>query len=134
MQRLNVAPETNAIQVTPVNALPPADARADEHVNTFALQWFAQMRAGKIDRTHLSTDYNAHLTNEAATAMSEYLRRYEFGADPVGVHSMRRRMSGDQAFYLTKILFPRGHAASLLFGFNTAGKITGVTLMSMAGD
>jgi hypothetical protein len=131
MQRLNVTPGKIAVQV---KALPDADARTDEHVNTFALQWFAQMRTGQIDRSHLSAEYNAHLSDEAVAVMSEYLGRYEFGAEPVGAHIMRRRTSGDQAFYLTKILFPRGDAASLLFGFDTSGKITGVSLMSMAGD
>jgi hypothetical protein len=128
-----MTPAKNSIQVTPVNALPTEDARTDEHVNTFALQWFAQMRVGQIDRTHLSVDYNVHLTDEAIAAMSEYLCRYEFGAEPVGVHVMRRRTGLDQAFYLMKILFPRGDAAGLLFGFDTSGKITGVSLMSMAG-
>lgn len=134
MQQPNVTPAQTPIQVTQVRALPDADARTDEHVNTFALQWFAQMRVGQIDRTHLSTEYNAHLTDEAVAAMSAYLSRYEFGAEPVGVHIMRRSTGGDQTFYLTKILFPRGDAASLLFGFDASGKITGVSLMSMAGD
>ena len=134
MQQVNLASRKHAAPVTLVSALPTADVRADEHVNTFALQWFAQMRAGQIDRSHLSADYNAHLTNDAVQGMSDYLSAYEFGAEPTGAHIMRRRTSGDQAFYLMKILFPRGDAASFLFGFDTAGKITGVTLMSMAGD
>jgi hypothetical protein len=33
-----------------------------------------------------------------------------------------------------KLIFPRGDAASLLFGFDTEGKITGVVAMSLAGD
>jgi hypothetical protein len=33
-----------------------------------------------------------------------------------------------------KLTFPRGDAASRLFGFNAEGKITGIALMSMAGD
>jgi hypothetical protein len=32
------------------------------------------------------------------------------------------------------LLFPRGDAASLLLGFNAERKITGVNLMSTAGD
>jgi hypothetical protein len=59
---------------------------------------------------------------------------YEFGVSPVGVDVLRRHVTPSQTFYLTKILFPRGDAASLLFGFNQAGRITGVSLMSMAGD
>jgi len=134
MQRMNIAAREQATEVTPVSALPTADARTDEHVNTFALQWFAQMRAGQIDRSHLSAEYDAHLSDEGVQAMFDYLRAHDFGADPIGAHIMRRRTSGDQAFYLMKLLFPRGDAASLLFGFDSAGKITGVSLMSMAGD
>jgi hypothetical protein len=33
-----------------------------------------------------------------------------------------------------KIHFPRGDAASFLMGFDTEGRITGITLMSMPGD
>jgi len=33
-----------------------------------------------------------------------------------------------------KLVFPRGDAASLLFGFDVEGKITGVGIMSMTGD
>ncbi len=42
--------------------------------------------------------------------------------------------SHDQTFHVVKIAFPRGDAASLMLGFNARGKITGITLMSMAGD
>jgi hypothetical protein len=44
------------------------------------------------------------------------------------------RTIGEQTFYLVKLHFPRGDAASLLFGFNAEGKITGIGIMSMAGD
>jgi hypothetical protein len=47
---------------------------------------------------------------------------------------VRSRTIGDQTFHLVKFLFPRGDSASLLFGFDTAGKITGITVTSMAGD
>jgi hypothetical protein len=33
-----------------------------------------------------------------------------------------------------KLVFPRGDAASLLFGFDAEGEITGTTVMSLAGD
>jgi hypothetical protein len=47
---------------------------------------------------------------------------------------LRTRTIGEQTFYDVKLTFPRGDAASLLFGFNVEGKITGIALMSMAGD
>jgi len=33
-----------------------------------------------------------------------------------------------------KFIFPRGDAASLLFGFDAEGKITGIGVEGMAGD
>jgi hypothetical protein len=66
--------------------------------------------------------------------MSRHLASYEFGASPIGVHVPRRHATRRQIFYPTKILFPRGDVASLLFGCNRDGKLTGVSLTSMAGD
>ena len=103
-------------------------------LETFVLRWFEQMRTGQIDRSLLSPEYDAHLSYQAVQDMSEHLTAYEFGASPIGVHVLRRHATESQTFYLTKILFPRGDAASLLFGFNQDGKITGISLMSMAGD
>lgn len=115
--------------------LPPTPcAPALGTIEAFVLQWFEQMRTGNIDRTQLAPEYSAHLTDHAVEHMSRFLREYEFGASPLGAHVMRKHEMGDQTFYLTKVLFPRGDAASLLFGFNSAGKVTGVSLMSMAGD
>jgi hypothetical protein len=47
---------------------------------------------------------------------------------------LQTRESGSQTFHVVKIVFPRGDAASLMMGFSTEGKITGVSLLSMAGD
>ncbi|MGH6812128.1 MAG: hypothetical protein ACREDM_07200 [Methylocella sp.] len=44
----------------------------------------------------------------------------------------RRHLSGRPIFQ--SAFGPRGDAASLLFGFNAEGKITGIGIMSMAGD
>jgi hypothetical protein len=74
------------------------------------------------------------LTDEAVLGMSKFLKEYEYGATPVGAQVLLKRSNGEQIFYIVKIAFPRGDAASLMFGFNTEGKITGVNLMSMAGD
>jgi hypothetical protein len=47
---------------------------------------------------------------------------------------MQKRAVDNQTFYQVKLVFPRGNATSLLFGFDVEGKITGVDIMSMAGD
>jgi hypothetical protein len=106
----------------------------DEHMESLVLHWFAQMHAGQLDRTQLAPEYSAHLTDGAMRQMSEFLKAYHFGALPVAAHIMRTDHRGDQTFCLAKVLFPRGDAASLLLGFNAQGQITGISLMSMAGD
>jgi hypothetical protein len=107
---------------------------SNESMQGIALHWFAQMQAGQIDRTQLDARYNAHLTADAVQTMSQFLTAHHYGASPTGAQVLRKDARGDQTFYLTKLLFPRGDAASLLFGFDGAGKITGISLLSMAGD
>ncbi|MGA8659240.1 MAG: hypothetical protein WB586_24185 [Chthoniobacterales bacterium] len=109
-------------------------ARTESSVEALALEWFAQMRAGQIDRTQLTAGYSAQLTDDVVQATSRYLKEYEYGASPTGAQVLKTRTIGEQTFYVVKIVFPRGDAASLLLGFNAEGKITGISLMSMAGD
>jgi hypothetical protein len=106
----------------------------EKGVEAIALQWFAQMRTGQIDRTQLTAEYSAQLTDDAVKKMSAYLNEYKYGASPTGAQILRTRTIGEQTFYDVKLTFPRGDAASLLLGFNAEGKITGIILMSMAGD
>lgn len=101
-------------------------------MKTFALQWFAQMQAGQFDRTQLTAAYSAQLTDDAVQAMSRRLN--EYGASPKSAEILQSRTVGDQTFHLVKLLFPRGDAASLLVAADTEGKITGITITSMAGD
>ena len=113
---------------------PAASVLTENSVESLALEWFDRMRTGQIDRTQLTADYNAQLTDDAVQAMSRYLKEYEYGASPTGAKVLQSRTAGEQTFYVVKLVFPRGDAASLLLGFNAEGKITGISLMSMAGD
>ena len=113
--------------------LPPS-VRTDKSVETLALEWFGQMRTGQIDRTQLTADYSAQLTDTAVQELSRHLKEYDYGASPTGAQILKTRTIVEQTFYVVKILFPRGDAASLLLGFNVEGKITGISFMSMAGD
>jgi hypothetical protein len=122
-----------------VSVAPPAgyaqtNVLTEKSVEAIALQWFEQMRTGHIDRTQLTAEYSTQLTDDAVQKMSAYLNEYKYGASPTGAQILRTRTIGEQAFYDVKLTFPRGDAASLLFGFTTGGKITGIALMSMAGD
>ena len=129
-KQIATAVATTRANLASLSTAPSADARLEGLV----LHWFAQMHAGQIDRMQLAPEYSAHLTDTAVKQMSEYLKAYHFGASPTGCHIMRKETRGDQDFCVAKVLFPRGDAASLLFGFNRDGKITGISLMSMAGD
>jgi hypothetical protein len=111
-----------------------AAALTDKNVEAMALQWFERMRTGQIDRTQLTAQYSAQLTDDIVKKMSAYLKEYKYGASLIGAQILRTRATGDQTFYDVKLTFPRGDAASLLLGFNDKGKITGIVLMSMAGD
>jgi hypothetical protein len=116
------------------SSAPQASAPTQKAVEVLALQWFDRMRTGQIDRTQLTPDYSAQLTDGIVQAMSKYLKDHDYGAPPLGAQVIKTRTIGEQTFYVVKLVFPRGDAASLLFGFNANCKITGISLMSMAGD
>jgi hypothetical protein len=113
---------------------PPSSVQTKKSVETLALEWFAQMRTGQIDRTQLASEYNAQLTDDAVQAISHFLKEHDYGAPPTDAQVLKTSLVGEQTFYVVKLLFPRGDAASLLLGFDAEGKITGINLMSMAGD
>jgi Spy/CpxP family protein refolding chaperone len=114
------------------DSAPPAGVPTEDGMKVLALQWFTQMQAGKIDRTQYTSAYGAQLTDDAVQAMSHLLNQY--GALPLRAEIMQKREIHTQTFYQVKLIFPRGDAASLLFGFDAAGKITGIGVESMAGD
>lgn len=124
----------SGIAATPTTVRAQSNALTEKNVEAIALQWFEQMRTGQIDRTQLTAEYSSQLSDEAVKKMSAYLNEYKYGASPTGAQILRTRTIGEQTFYDVKLTFPRGDAASLLFGFNAEGKITGIALMSMAGD
>jgi hypothetical protein len=129
---LSAALSMASIAAAHADPAPPAGVPTEDGMKAFALQWFAQMQQGKIDRTEYTAAYGAQLTNDAVRSMSHELD--EYGASPLGAEIMQKRALDNQTFYLVKLLFPRGDATSLLFGFDAAGKITGISVMSLAGD
>ena len=72
-----------------------ARGMTEDRVEGLALEWFDRMRAGRIDRTQLSADYSAQLTDDAVQAMSRYLEGHDFGASPTGAGVLRTRTSGE---------------------------------------
>ena len=134
--RITLAAALLIVSVAAAAAAPPSSGstRTENSVETLALEWFGRMETGQIDRTQLAAGYSAQLTDDAVQAMSRYLKKYEYGAPPAGAKVLKTRTIGEQTFYVVKLMFPRGDAASLLFGFDAEGKITGISLMSVAGD
>ena len=100
-------------------------------MHDLALKWFKDMQAGQFDPQYAPAS-SAQLTDEAVQQMSLLLNHY--GASPEEAEIMQSRAAGDQTFHVVKFLFPRGDATSILFGFDMAGKITGVAVRSLAGD
>ena len=98
---------------------PQAGVPTEDGMKAFALQWFAQMQLGKIDRTQYTATYGAQLTDADVQAMSHQLNQY--GAPPLGAEIMQKRSVDNQTFYKVKLIFPRGDAASLLFGLDVEG-------------
>jgi hypothetical protein len=101
-------------------------------MKALARRWFLQMQAGKIDRTQYIPAYGALLTDDAVKAMSHHLN--EYGASPKRAEILDRRSAGAQTFYMVKLIFPRGDAASVLLGLDPQGKITAISIVTMAGD
>jgi hypothetical protein len=134
MRRLILAGMLSMAGVVGTHADPaaPAGAPTEDGMKILALHWFAQMQAGKIERAEYAAAYGAQLTDDAVQAMSHHLN--EYGASPIRSEIMQKRLIDNQTFYLVKLVFPRGDAASLLFSFDIEGKITGIGVESMAGD
>jgi hypothetical protein len=137
MKRFRMIVLAAALSITGVftaraDLAPPVGVPTDDGMPAFALQWFLQLQAGKIDRAQYNAAYCAGITDDAVQAMSQQLNRY--GASPLRAAVVRKSTVGSQTFYVMELLFPRGDAASLLFSFDTEGKIAGVAVDSMAGD
>jgi hypothetical protein len=125
---------TGSIAGRPLAPQAPTGGRTPDGLEALALDWFARMRSGRIDRAQLAPEYDAHLTDHAVEQMSRHLKRHDFGHLPLEANVLQTRESGSQTLHVVKIVFPRGDAASLMMGLNADGKITGISLMSMAGD
>jgi hypothetical protein len=101
-------------------------------VAVLAMRWFKDIQAGRTDRSEYASAYAAQLTDDAVKGMSRALNRY--GASPLSAEIVQTRKRGEQTFYTVKFIFPRGDATSLLFGFDSGGKITGIAIGGLAGD
>jgi len=123
---------TASLAAPHADASSPAGVPTEDGMKLLALHWLAQIQAGKIDRAQYAAAYGAQLTDDAVQGLSQRLNQY--GTSPLRAEIMQKHAIDNQTFYQVKLVFPRGDAASLLFGFDAEGKITGIAVMSMAGD
>jgi hypothetical protein len=129
---LAAAFSVGAIAPALADAAPSAVSTTGVSVTAFAMHWFTEMQAARTDRSQYAAAYSPQMTDDAVKAMSHALNAY--GGSPLRAEIVQTRKIDDQMFYVVKFVFPRGDATSLLFGFDAAGKITGVGVGGMAGD
>jgi len=137
LRRIALSALVAALAIGPIAAsradeAPLAGAPSEARVAAFAMHWFTEIQAGRTDRSLYAPGFAAQVTDEAVQRMSHDLN--EYGAAPLRAEIVQTRKGGEQTFYVLKFVFPRGDATSLLFGFDAAGKITGVALGGLAGD
>jgi hypothetical protein len=114
---------------TPPALAPPADP-AD--LSARAMRWFTEMMTGRTDRAQYAAAFAPQVTDAVVAEIAQDLSQY--GAAPLRAEIVQTKKDGDQTFATVKFVFPRGDATSLLFGFDAAGKITGIAVGGMAGD
>jgi hypothetical protein len=122
-------PVANARAGAASAATAPMDANA---LAAWAMHWFTEIMAGRTDRSLYAVDFAPQVTDEVVARMSHDLN--EYGTAPLRAEIVRTAKEGDQTVAAIKFVFPRGDVTSLLFGFDAAGKITGVAVGGMAGD
>ena len=137
LRRLAIVLTVGIAVVAPVARAPADETRVvatptGVALTTWAMHWFTEMMAGRTDRSQYAPGFIAQMNDEAVARISHDLNVY--GASPLRAEIVQTRKDGDQTFATMKFVFPRGDATSLLFGFDAAGKITGVAPAGMAGD
>ena len=101
-------------------------------LTAWAMQWFTAAMAGRTDRSQYAAAFAPQVTDQAVARMAHDLNAY--GAAPLRAEIVKTTKDGGQTFAILKFVFPRGDATSLLFGFDTSGKVTGIAVGGMAGD
>jgi hypothetical protein len=111
---------------------PPPGAPTGVALTTWAMRWFTKAQASRTDRSQYAPAFAPQVTDEAVARIAHDLNTY--GAAPLRAEIVRSQKDGDQTFAVVKFVFPRGDATSLIFGFDAAGKVTGIAVGGMAGD
>ena len=136
MRRISVALLAGLLAPGPVTIgrakSPPIAAKTDAELTTWAMRWITEVMGGRTERSQYAPGFAPQVTTEAIARMAHDLNAY--GAAPLRAEIVQTKKDGDQTFAVVKFVFPRGDATSLLFGFDVAGKVTGIAVGGMAGD
>ena len=105
---------------TASDASSPAPKTVDPAARAQSL--FAQVQAGKIDRTQLTTDFSDELTDEILAAMSGSIRGY--GKPDRFVLIQKTDVEGDTR-YVFRVVWKEGDSVFMTFGVDDdSGKIS----------
>ena len=111
----------------------PAALTADS-VQKSALEWFDRMRTGQLDRTQLTADFNAQLTDETVETTSRFLQAHGYVEPPAEAKLVDTRTAGDETLYTVRLSFASGKAANLQISVSGDGKISDISLLNTGGD
>jgi hypothetical protein len=116
-----------------VAAADPAALTADS-VQKSALEWFDRMRTGQLDRTQLTADFNAQLTDETVATTSRFLQAHGYVEPPAQAKLVDTRTAGDETLYTVRLSFASGKVANLQISVVGDGKISDISLLNTGGD
>ena len=106
-------------------AAPTATPSPDPAMLAHAKNEFAQLQSGKIDRTTLTTDMNALLTDDKLASVKSAIGN--FGA-PVSFDQQHAGTQGDVRFAVYLVTFGNGTKVDFLIGVDGQGKIAALRL------
>jgi hypothetical protein len=87
---------------------------------------FAQLQSGKIDRTLLSSEMNAALTDDKLAAVKGAIGNL---GTPVSFEQQRAGTQGDVRYAVYLVTFLNGPRLNFLFGVDPQGKVAGMRLL-----
>jgi hypothetical protein len=105
LTRLVAALLTGSVAVA-LHASPPAPGmQTEKSVEALALDWYANMQTGQINRTQLASEYNAQLTDDVVQATAKHLKEYAYGASPTAPRLSRPARSESRHSTSSKLSF-----------------------------
>jgi hypothetical protein len=112
--------------LAPMPAQTAATPSPDPAMLARAKNEFAQLQSGKIDRTLLSTEMSAALTDDKVASVKSSIG--SLGA-PVSFEQQRSGTQGDVRYAVYLVTFTNGSKLDFLIGVDGQGKVAGMRLL-----